>query len=217
MQIIHGATFVLTLQAACCLSWIFCLVFGQSFNCDKYGRAKLWRHLAIGCDSVYVDSCGWIILKWLKQYWRARASETVVLGTSRVNYSSISTRSPDHSSAVPPQLTSSSSLLSPLDLNTAEESQSQREQPPQQILVVIALTLTGSLDELVSFPSFILAGTFSYAELAVGCLCACLVVLMVVTCFIRACQSLLDVLDRIPLYGILALYATILTLNYSLV
>jgi hypothetical protein len=78
---------------------------------------------------------------------------------------------------------------------------------------VISLTTLGALDELSYFPALILGGIFSPVELCVGTLFASLVILIIVTCFLARLQPVVDCFDRIPLYAIVAVFATLLTIE----
>lgn len=77
--------------------------------------------------------------------------------------------------------------------------------------MVISLTFLGSLDEISYFPSLLLAGVFDGVELCLGTLLAALVMIVVVVVFLRPCQPLMKRLDVIPLYGIMGMFAVLLT------
>ena len=79
--------------------------------------------------------------------------------------------------------------------------------------MVISLTFLGSLDEISYFPSLILGGILNAAELCIGTALAALVILVIVVVFLRQCKPLMDCLDRIPLYGVVALFASILSVE----
>lgn len=81
---------------------------------------------------------------------------------------------------------------------------------------VVSLTFLGALDEVSYFPSLLLGKVFSPLDLCLGTLLAACLVLSVVTLFLSRCQPLLDWLDRIPLYGVLSIFATILTVGVVL-
>jgi hypothetical protein len=94
------------------------------------------------------------------------------------------------------------------------QSEITKETEPQ-IATVFFLTLTGALDEMLCFPSFMLARMFSYPELALGSLLACLTIITVLTLFMSTCKPLLEALDKIPLFVIVTGYAIILTVSYA--
>lgn len=81
---------------------------------------------------------------------------------------------------------------------------------------VVSLTFLGALDEVSYFPSLLLGKVFSPLDLCLGTFLAACLVLSVVTLFLSRCQPLLDCLDRIPLYAILSIFATILTVGVIL-
>jgi hypothetical protein len=80
-------------------------------------------------------------------------------------------------------------------------------------LTVVTLTTIGALDELSYFPSLLTGHIFYPRQLLVGALVASVVILAVVFAFLSKCKPLLDFLDRIPLYGIVAMFALILTVQ----
>jgi len=76
---------------------------------------------------------------------------------------------------------------------------------------VITLTALGALDEVSYFPALVVGKVFSPFELCIGTFFAACIVLMVVTLFLARCKPVLNFFDKIPLYGIVALFATVLT------
>jgi len=78
---------------------------------------------------------------------------------------------------------------------------------------VISLTTLGALDEISYFPALVVGRVFTPFDLCLGTFLAALVVLMIVTCFLQPLQPLMTWLDRIPLYGIVAMFATVLTMS----
>lgn len=78
---------------------------------------------------------------------------------------------------------------------------------------VFSLALMGALDEVTYFPSLLIGGTFTGVELAVGAFVSCSVILIVITCLLGTFQPLLELMDKIPLYAVVALFATILTIE----
>ncbi|KAL7555988.1 hypothetical protein ACA910_006137 [Epithemia clementina (nom. ined.)] len=80
--------------------------------------------------------------------------------------------------------------------------------------MVCSLTVLGSLDEISYFPSLLLAGVFTEVELCLGTLLAAVVMLAIVVFFLRPCQPLMECFDRIPLYGVVTLFAILLTADY---
>jgi cadmium resistance protein CadD (predicted permease) len=78
---------------------------------------------------------------------------------------------------------------------------------------VFSLAFLGALDELAYFPTLLIGGTFSALELSVGALVACVVILFVITTILARIKPVLDCMDRIPLYAIIAVFATLLTID----
>jgi hypothetical protein len=89
------------------------------------------------------------------------------------------------------------------------ESQGQGAQP----WMIVTLTILGSLDEVSYFPALILGGVFTATELCLATLLSSLIILVVLHFFLTQCQPLLDVLDSIPLYGIVAFFAVLLSIE----
>ncbi|KAL7484106.1 hypothetical protein ACHAW6_009756 [Cyclotella cf. meneghiniana] len=78
---------------------------------------------------------------------------------------------------------------------------------------IISFTTLGALDEVSYFPSLLLGGIFTPYDLCLGTFLAACIVLVVVTGFLAQCKPVLNFLDRVPLYGIVATFATVLTVG----
>jgi cadmium resistance protein CadD (predicted permease) len=78
---------------------------------------------------------------------------------------------------------------------------------------VISLTTLGALDEISYFPALIVGKIFTPMDICCGTFLAALIILAMVTCCLARCQPLADCLDRIPIYAVIALFATVLTLD----
>lgn len=102
---------------------------------------------------------------------------------------------------------SSSSSDSSFDNDGQEISQSP------SVLAVISMTTLGALDELSYLPSLVIGRVFTPVELCLGTLLASLSVLIVVVFFLSTFKPLIDFVDRIPLYGIIATFAVVLTIG----
>jgi hypothetical protein len=89
------------------------------------------------------------------------------------------------------------------------ESQGQGARP----WLIVTLTILGSLDEVSYFPALILGGVFTATELCLATLLSSLIILVVLYFFLAQCKPLLDVLDSIPLYGIVAFFAVLLSIE----
>jgi hypothetical protein len=79
--------------------------------------------------------------------------------------------------------------------------------------MIVTLTILGSLDEVSYFPALILGGVFTATELCLATLLSSLIILVVLHFFLRQCKPLLDVLDSIPLHGIVAFFAVMLSIE----
>ena len=104
-----------------------------------------------------------------------------------------------------------------------EQSQSYdsipaQEQEPDEPLAfdpwtVMSMTCLGALDEISYFPALLVGHVFSGWELCVGTFLAACLILLVITTFLAPCRPLMEWLDGIPLYGIVAMFATVLTIS----
>lgn len=81
------------------------------------------------------------------------------------------------------------------------------------IRMVATLTALGALDEISYFPALVVGKVFSGEELLVGTLGATVIILVIVLLFLSKMKRLVDFLDSIPLYGIVGMFAVILTIG----
>lgn len=79
--------------------------------------------------------------------------------------------------------------------------------------MIVTLTILGSLDEVSYFPALIFGNIFTPTELCLGTLLASLIILIMLYMFLSQCQPLLNLLGRIPLHNIVAIFAVLLTLE----
>jgi len=79
------------------------------------------------------------------------------------------------------------------------------------VWMVISLTTLGALDEISYFPALIMGHIFTPFQLCLGAFLAGYFILIVIVFFLAQFQPLVDFLDRIPLYGIVGMFAIILT------
>lgn len=98
-----------------------------------------------------------------------------------------------------------------------DEEKTYEEEVESSILfspwTVISLTFLGSLDEISYFPALLVGGVFTNIELCVGTLLAACLILVTITVFLSQCKPLIDWLDSIPLYGIVGVFAIVLTVG----
>jgi len=79
------------------------------------------------------------------------------------------------------------------------------------IRMVVSLTILGALDEISYFPALLVGHVFSPFELCVGTLFATLIIFVIVLTFLSKFKRLVEFLDSIPLYGIVGMFAVVLT------
>jgi hypothetical protein len=108
-----------------------------------------------------------------------------------------------------------------LSQQDAEEGHEDAEEEWQNISsshqpwTVATLTSIGFLDEISYFPALIVGNVFSVWELCVGTLLAGSLMLCIQVFLAKQCKPIINFLDnRVPLYGIIALFATILTVHW---
>lgn len=211
-RIIHAAIFVLTLEVlvfACVViaSCVQLAVVGDQENGEESpsrdGSNDEILLGSIGACLCWVISGVLFVRKWLKRKRRI-ASQAGLLraSTQEVNnkYGSI-----DESDGECGKLDDVSSSSSDNDADQNDVS----NQPSSW--VVMSLTALGALDEVSYFPSLLLGKVFTSADLCLGTFFAACIVLVVVTVFLSRCKPILDFLDSIPLYGIVATFALVLT------
>jgi hypothetical protein len=102
--------------------------------------------------------------------------------------------------------------------NTKKEEEDEINTIPAtpSIPLVISLTTLGALDEISYFPALIMGKVFTPAELCIGALFAAMLILIVISLFMAQCKPLVDCLDRIPLHGIVGMFAVVLTIGLFL-
>jgi hypothetical protein len=81
------------------------------------------------------------------------------------------------------------------------------------IRMVMTLTGLGALDEMSYFPALLVGKVFSPTQLLTGTFVASGLVLIVVLYFLARFKPLVDFLDSIPLYVIVAIFASIMTIG----
>ena len=79
------------------------------------------------------------------------------------------------------------------------------------VSTVISLTTVGALDELSYFPALLVGGIFRPLEICLGTLIAALFILGTISCCLSKSKWLVDLLDRIPIYAVIAVFAMVLT------
>ncbi len=132
--------------------------------------------------------------------------ESIVIKLDGSGYGSADTDGSHRESYVASGIASSSS-------SSSSSSEVVKEEDKLAPTTVFTLTLMGALDELTYFPSVLIGGTFTGADLAVGAFVSCTIILAVITCLLATFEPILELMDKIPLYGVVAVFATILTVE----
>jgi cadmium resistance protein CadD (predicted permease) len=78
---------------------------------------------------------------------------------------------------------------------------------------VMSMTFIGALDEISYFPALLVGHIFTEWQLLLGTFLAACLILVIITTFLAQCQPLMEWLDGIPLYGIVSMFATVLTIG----
>ena len=81
------------------------------------------------------------------------------------------------------------------------------------VLKVMTLTVLGALDEISYFPALVVGQVFTPLELCVGTFLAAALVVVIVACFLSTFKPLIDFVDKIPLYGIIGVFALVLSIG----
>lgn len=95
--------------------------------------------------------------------------------------------------------------------SSADDASTTRRNEKPRLWMVVSLTFLGSLDEISYFPGLLLGRVFTPAELSGGALLAALTMLLIVTTCLGTCQPCMECLDRIPLFGVVGVFAILLT------
>ena len=68
-------------------------------------------------------------------------------------------------------------------------------------------------EEHCYFPPLLISQNFTVLDLSLGALLACTLVMVVIGLFLSRCESLLAAMDRVPLWGVVFVYAVSLTIE----
>ena len=205
-KIYFAAAFVLTLQAACFVTWLCCLAFSYGLiSVSDAVKKNYERNFQLIAIILIWSIALYFFVKKMLKVWRKR---NVQQGAHRPDSAINSTVNP-HYGAV---MTESPADVTHCELKAEEEHVG--DSLYSGVCFVATMTLLGALDEIAVFPSLMLGGTFSVQELSFGCLAASLAVLFIVYFVLESCKPLLDFLDSIPLFAIVAFIATIQTVEY---
>jgi hypothetical protein len=196
-RVIHGFLFILTLELLVCGCVAVSSLFQWVVDTKAISSDVHWPDENIILGSIGAGIC-WIIAiflfvrKCLKRRRRAREKD-LTMSERELHRATTQQVSNKYGS-----------------IHTDDEDENEISSTPSP-LAVVSFTALGALDEVSYFPSLLLGGIFTPFDLCLGTLFAAIIVLIVVTVFLSQFKPVLDFLDRIPLYGIVAVFATVLT------
>lgn len=214
-KIIHGLTFIITLE----LLSIFCVLVSNLFQglILFAGIDASYILGLVGAVICWAIAIGLYVKKMMKKRKRAMAAAAAeMLETEK----GIMVNEEENS------LIASDGDEEDIDAAAAAEIDESRDDSSDDssdggigrdipstpsILMVASLTTLGALDEISYFPAILVGNVFSPVELCLGTLFATIIILVIVLAFLTRCKPLIDFLDSIPLYGIVGIFAVILT------
>lgn len=200
-RIIHGVLFILTLELLVCACVAVSSLFQWAVSTKKISNIK-WPNDEIILGAIGAAICWAIaIFLFIKKCLKKRRC-----AAQRDN--------PDKSENGRDLHRASTHRVSNQygSVNTNEDEDDRISSSPSP-WAVMSFTTLGALDEVSYFPSLLLGGMFTPFDLCMGTFLASCIVLAVVTFFLARCKPVLDFLDRIPLYGIISAFATVLTIG----
>ena len=104
-------------------------------------------------------------------------------------------------------------LLNNEATETTIETTKKKSATIKTIAQVLTFSILGTLDECSYFPSLMLSNTFNVVQLSIGSLFACILIIVAVTILHTMCSPILDFFDRVPLYVVVAIFATIMSVS----
>jgi hypothetical protein len=197
-RIIHGVLFVLTLELLACGCVAVASTFKWVVTNNKASSDVNWPSDDIVLGSIGAGIC-WIIAiflfvrKCLKK--RRRAAERDLSQSEKELHRAATQKVSNQYGSI----------------HAEDEDDENHVSSRPSPWAVVSFTTLGALDEVSYFPSLLLGGVFTPRDLCLGTFLAACIVLIVVTVFLTRCKPVLDFLDRIPLYGVVAIFAAVLT------
>ena len=188
-RILHGVTFVFTLE---CLA-ILCVaisLFLEKVVISSTSKAGSDRDTSVLFGALGAIICwGISIGLYLKKLLKRRRKEQAAMNREGEQ--------------------------SPLSLQSASDSSDEEEgteisSTPSPWLIV-TLTTLGALDEISYFPALVVSNVFTPGQLLWGTFLAAILILVIVLRFLAKCEPIVEFLDSIPLYGIVGLFAVVLS------
>jgi cadmium resistance protein CadD (predicted permease) len=225
---IHALTFVGTLELLAGLCVLFAKVFHDAVDVTGK-RDEIDEQFILGAAGAII--C-WVLAigLYVKKLRKRRRKKAAALALSEKN--SLQLQVDDKIGEMQPLLNGTSvtdtemavksddsaenvelgESASASNLSTSDGSERDIPTTPS-VWMVISLTTLGALDEISYFPTLLLGNVFSPYELLLGTLLASVLILMIVVLYLRKLKPLVDFLDSIPLYGIVGMFAVILTIG----
>jgi membrane protein implicated in regulation of membrane protease activity len=208
-RLVHAGVFLLTLEGlaiACCLVAVAIRAgFASTMNAEQL-ELKLELVAVLICWAL---AAGFFLKKLHKKRQRHQRQEQQAKNKVKESGSTEITLESFEKTTY--------GSVSQQDTEEGHENDEEWQKIPssQQPWTVVTLTSIGFLDEISYFPALIVGNVFSVSELCIGTLLAGLLMLCIQVFLAKQCKPLIDFLDnRVPLYGIIALFATILTLHW---
>lgn len=223
-KIIHAATFILTLQ----LLTMGCIIVSKIFQhfilrwpstSDNDSSFVLELVGALMCWSIAI----FLYVKKMKKKRRQQLKKALDESEKLLAKELIKTSSspPSEDQPLLPEL----GMVDDENRKEVQESSSSSNSSESDVLegsdipiepsirMVMTLTGLGALDEMSYFPALLVGKVFSPTQLLTGTFVASGIVLIVVLYFLSRFKPLVDFLDSIPLYVIVAIFASIMTIG----
>ena len=199
-RMLHAATFVSTLQFVVLLSAVLANAMKLAVNRKMDEALPL-----VGAIVAWIITLYLYMRSVLKRRKRQMETQKSLLPSSEGDQDKLDSKDINYGS-----VEEKNSLAADFDSHSCCPERDASQVGP---IAVFSLAFVGALDELTYFPTLIIGGTFSAVELSVGALLACLLTLIVITSVLSMFQPVLEWMDRIPLYVIVGLFATILSIE----
>jgi len=218
-KIIHGLTFIITLE----LLSIFCVLVSNLFQglILFAGIDASYVLGLVGATICWAIAIGLYVKKMMKKRKRAKAAAAAEMLqtdkgiTASAEENSLIASDGDEEDIDADADDADAEIDESRDDSSDDSSDGGgigRDIPSTpSILTVASLTTLGALDEISYFPAILVGNVFSPVELCLGTLFATIIILVIVLAFLTRCKPLIDFLDSIPLYGIVGIFAVILT------
>lgn len=214
---IHGFTFIATLETLAILCVVIAKVFRgfliHHFESDSNRDEGFLLEVA-GAIICWAIAIGLYIKKFLKRRRRAMAVKSK--SNSGEDRSLVKEDEDDEKEdldldGVAAEINAVKEGNSASDEEEGDCGVGIRQSP--SIWMVISLTTLGALDEISYFPALLVGHVFTGKELCIGTLLASGIILAIVLKCLSKFKPLVDFLDTIPLYGIVGMFAIILTVG----